>query len=203
LDEREGNDLVRCWLKAKSPRRQFGGQRGAGEGIIMRLQFNFLNDEKECMLRVLAKYSTAPDHHSEIIEKLKVDGSTVLSKMEARYLAGVICPYYVFLADRIFSHPCFGALCTCGMSDAANQKLSDNLCNCGAGDASYPELHADECAVDDIRYDWKRDREKYQDLLAACKALIRCKDKDLSGTEFICALVGMELAVREAEGECP
>jgi len=38
------------------------------------------------------------------------------------------------------------------------------------------------------------------DLLTACKALIRCKDNDLSGAEFIRALVGVELAVQKAEG---
>ena len=71
----------------------------------MKAQFNFSEAEKDGMLKVLAKYPIAPSHHHEIAEMLKVDGSTVLSPGEALYLAGIVQPYYSFLAQRLRHHP--------------------------------------------------------------------------------------------------
>ena len=70
------------------------------------LVFDFTPIQKECMLNVLAKYPDAPCHHEGIANCLRVDGSTVLWVGQAIYLAGIICPYYSFLTERILRHPC-------------------------------------------------------------------------------------------------
>jgi len=70
-----------------------------------KLQFDFTPAQKAGMLKVLGKYPIAPDHHFEIANSLQVDGTTVLFPDEALYLAGIVEPYYCFLAERLRSHP--------------------------------------------------------------------------------------------------
>ena len=69
------------------------------------LSFDFTKTEKESLLCVCRKYAGAPPHHYEITNALLTPGSTVLNEREARYLAGIVRPYYSFLAERIEAHP--------------------------------------------------------------------------------------------------
>ena len=69
------------------------------------LSFDFSKTDKESLLRVMRKYTNAPPHHEYVTNTLTVPGPTVLGKMEARYLAGIVRPYYSFLAERIEAHP--------------------------------------------------------------------------------------------------
>jgi hypothetical protein len=71
----------------------------------MKVQFDFELTEKIAMLEVLGKYTDVAPHHQEVVESLKLAGSTVLFPDEARYLAGIVRPYYSFLADRLENHP--------------------------------------------------------------------------------------------------
>ena len=69
------------------------------------LSFDFSETDKESLLRVMRKYTDAPPHHEHVTNTLTVPGPTVLGEMEARYLAGIVRPYYSFLAERIEAHP--------------------------------------------------------------------------------------------------
>lgn len=71
----------------------------------MKAQFDFSDVEKRAMLSILGKYPTAPEHHHEVKASLSVGGSTVLWPDEVMYLAGIVGPYYSFLAERLLSHP--------------------------------------------------------------------------------------------------
>ncbi|HUW29980.1 MAG TPA: hypothetical protein VM223_00050 [Planctomycetota bacterium] len=69
------------------------------------LSFDFTKTEKDSLLCVCRKYAGAPPHHYEVTNALLTPGSTVLNEREARYLAGIVRPYYSFLAERIEAHP--------------------------------------------------------------------------------------------------
>jgi len=69
------------------------------------ISLDFSDADKESLLRVMRKYKSAPPHHDEVASSLAVPGPTILTEMEARYLAGIVRPYYAYLSDRIEAHP--------------------------------------------------------------------------------------------------
>lgn len=71
----------------------------------VRLSYSFTPTEKRGMIAVLDKYPTAPEHHDAIRNCLRLEGDTILFADEARYLAGIIRPYYGSLAERLERHP--------------------------------------------------------------------------------------------------
>ena len=70
-----------------------------------KLQLSFSNAEKKAILTVLDKYPVAPLHHHQVRDSVHTTGAVVLFPDEARYLAGIIRPYYNFLSMRIEAHP--------------------------------------------------------------------------------------------------
>ena len=74
---------------------------------VVKIGYSLSKQEKKAMQHVLEKYTGAPTHHYEVHASLGVPGWVALFPDEALYLAGIIQPYYSFLADQLREHPYF------------------------------------------------------------------------------------------------